>query len=253
MQWRRFMSSSSSPRDLPNAETPATRNWILRSLPAPDYAQVLPFLEPVALEVMQRIVHADEDFRYVHFPETGIISLLTELEGGTLVENGTVGMEGVAGFPIALGVTWSPVLVVGQVPGVSRRIAAAKFADLLDALPALQRAVTRYAVFFNAQVSQSLACNSVHGIEQRCARWLLMSHDRVPGDEFTLTHEILAQMLAVRRSGVTVAAGALQRAGLIRYHRGRMTITDREGLESAACECYGMLRKQRDRLLGAMP
>lgn len=238
----------------PTSDRPAAigRNWLLRSAPFEETAQLLPHLEPVVLEPMQVISEIGEPMRHVYFPETSIISLLSRLDDGTLVENGTVGFEGFAGLPLVLGVDWSSSLVAGQVPGLARRMDASRFTAMLPELPEFTRLAQRYVLYFLAQVAQSLACNSVHNIEQRCARWLLMTHDRMPGDDFVLTHEILAQMLAVRRAGVSVAASAMQDAKLIRYSRGKVAVIDRPGLERAACECYRIVRGHRDRLLGVL-
>jgi CRP-like cAMP-binding protein len=232
---------------------PRPRNLLLRALPPDEYARLRPYLEPVTFTPLQRLTDDGEPIGHVHFPETGIISLLTRLADDTLVENGTVGYEGMAGFPLALGVEWTPAMIMGQVAGMSWRLDAATFHRLLPTLPALDTALRRYLVYLVAQVSQSLACNSLHPIERRCARWLLMTHDRVEGSTFELTHEVLAQMLAVRRAGVSVAADALRARGLIQYSRGSITISDRAGLEGAACECYGIVRDLRDRLPGARP
>jgi CRP-like cAMP-binding protein len=237
----------------PDHDSPrATRNRILRSLSADEHARLLPHLEPVALEPMQPIAELGAPIPHVHFPETGIISLLTRMTDGTLIENGTVGREGMAGLPLAFGVEWTPWLIVGQVPGAALRVPAATFVALLPTLPGLVALLHRYAVYLAGQTAQSLACNSLHPVERRCARWLLMTHDRVDGDEFALTHEVLAQMLAVRRAGVSVAADALRARGVIDYRRGRMTVLDRARLEAAACECYGVVRGHRDRLLGSL-
>jgi CRP-like cAMP-binding protein len=233
----------------PNADG-AVRNRLLCALPAEEYDQVLMRLEPWMLEPLQPLADWSAAIDHVYFPDTGIISILSRLDDGMLIENGTVGFEGMAGLPLVLGVDWTPSVILGQVRGMSHRMEAAAFRELLPTLPALGELLRRYAVAFLAQVSQSLACNSLHSVDQRCARWLLMTDDRVAGDEFLLTHEVLAQMLAVRRAGVSEAAAALQRAGLIRYSRGRVTVVDRAGLERTSCECYGIIRAQRDRLLG---
>jgi CRP-like cAMP-binding protein len=235
--------------------SPATgavvRNRLLRAIPAEEYARLLPHLEPIALEPMQYLADIGAPVTHAYFPENGIISLLSRLADGTLIENGTVGSEGMAGIPLVLGVDWTPAAITGQVPGVARRVDATTFRALLPELPGLRALLGRYMLYLTAQVSQSLACNSVHTVNERCARWLLMTHERVERDEFALTHEVLAQMLAVRRAGVTVAAGALQQAGFIRYSRGKVAIVDREGLERAACECYSIIQAHRIRLLGA--
>jgi CRP-like cAMP-binding protein len=243
---------SSAPAPASGAPPSAGRNHLLRAIPADEFARLLPYLEPFGLEPMQVLTERGDPISHVHFPETGIVSLLSRVADGTLIENGTVGSEGMSGLPLLLGVDWSPVLVTGQVPGISRRMEAAVFRELLPSLPVLEALLRRYSVYFLAQVSQSLACNATHTVEQRCARWLLMTHDRVPGDQFVLTHEVLAQMLAVRRAGVSVAADALRSRGLIQYSRGRVTITDRTGLEGASCECYAYVRAQREALVGQL-
>ena len=246
---------------LPDPDTSATtatatpgavRNHLLRSLPAAERDRLLAHLEPFDIEPMRDIAESREPIPYVHFPETGVISFLTRLSDGALIENGTVGREGMSGLPLVLAADSTTAIITGQVPGSSLRIEAAAFRALLPELPEFDRLARRYALYFMTQVSQSLACNSRHRVEQRCARWLLMTHDRVPGDQFVLTHEVLSQMLAVRRTGVTVAAGALQDAGYIRYRRGRIMVLDRAGLERTACECYATVREQRDRLVGVM-
>jgi CRP-like cAMP-binding protein len=236
--------------DLQTTSAPG-RNRLIRAIPAEERQLLLPHLEPVGLAPLEVLAEIGEPIRHVYFPETGIISILSRVADGTLIENGTVGCEGMAGFPLALGVEWTPAVIMGQVPGTSWRLAAGTFRELLPTLPALDALLRRYSVYFIAQVSQSLACNSLHSVERRCARWLLMTHDRVGGDEFTLTHEVLSQMLAVRRASVSEAADALRDRGVIQYSRGRVMVTDRDGLEGAACECYRIVRDQRDRLLGA--
>jgi CRP-like cAMP-binding protein len=228
----------------------AERNRLLRAIPDDEYARLQPYLEPFQLEPMQILTEPGERIEHVYFPQTGIVSVLRRMRDGTLIEVITIGREGMAGIAVTLGDPESSLVISGQVPGASGRVDAEAFTDLLPNLPRLEELLRRYALTVFEQTSQSLACNSLHSIEQRCARWLLMTHDRVDGDEFILTHEILAQMLAVRRAGVTEAAGALQRAGVISYTRGRITIRDRAGLERFACECYGAVRDQFDRLLG---
>jgi len=237
--------------EIPDDVQPRPRNRLLLGAPAEEYARLRPYLEPVTVAPLEVIAEIGETVQHVHFPETGIISLLSRAADGTLVENGTVGHEGMTGIALLLGVDWTPGVLLGEVSGLSWRVDAATFRRLLPSLPGLEALARRYILYFLAQVAQSLACNSLHPIEQRCARWLLMSHDRVGRDTFDLTHEVLAQMLAVRRAGVSGAANALRRRGLIEYTRGRVTVTDRAGLEAAACECYGIVRDHRERLLGA--
>jgi CRP-like cAMP-binding protein len=171
-------------------------------------------------------------------------------EGGT-VEVGTAGREGMAGLPVFLGVRRSSIRATVQIPGVAARMDAELFAQLATADGPLHRAMLRYTDAFLTQVAQTAACNGAHLVEQRCARWLLMTHDRVEGDEFPLTHEFLAFMLGVRRAGVTLAMRALQDAGLVSYTRGRVTITDRAGIERASCECYRTVRLHFERLFAS--
>jgi CRP-like cAMP-binding protein len=155
-----------------------------------------------------------------------------------------------AGLAVLLGGDRDGFELLVQVPGTALRIGAAAFREELDRVPAFRALLLRYALAHFEQVARTGACNGRHQIEQRLARWLLMAHDQVEGDAFPMTHEFLAMMLGLRRAGVTVAAGGLQKAGLIRYERGRIEVTDRPGLEAAACECYGIARRAHDRLLG---
>ena len=187
---------------------------------------------------------------HVYFPTGCIISLVTYLEDGSAVEMATIGLEGMVGLPIFLGSDTMPSRAFGQIPGDALRITAAAFKAAIKRNRPLVRVLNRYTQALFNQVAQTTACNRVHLVEQRCARWLLQTHDRVGSDQFFLTQEFLAQMLGVRRSGVSAAAGLLQKAGLIRYARGRITVLDRPGLESAACECYGVIKREFDRLLG---
>lgn len=226
------------------------RNRLLAALPPGDLARLLPHLRPVEYP-LRHVLHApDEPIAAVHFFETGWVSMLAGLDDGDSAEVGLVGREGMAGLPLLLGADRSPLEAMVQAGGTALRLEAAAFRDCLHGVPALRTLLLRYALAFTAQVSQTAACNANHGIEQRLARWMLMAHDRAEGDEFPMTHEFLSMMLGVRRAGVTVAAGVLQRAGYIHYDRGRMAVTDRPGLEAAACECHGTVRREFERLLG---
>lgn len=181
---------------------------------------------------------------HVHFPTGCVISLVTYLEDGPPVEIATVGLEGMVGLPVFLGSDTMPSRAFGQVPGDSLRVTAAAFRAEVERNGPLVRVLNRYTQALLNQVAQTTACNRVHIVEQRCARSLLQTQDRVGSDQF-------AQMLGVRRSGVSAAAGMLQKAGLIRYARGHVTVLDRSGLESAACECYRVIKREFDRLLGS--
>jgi CRP-like cAMP-binding protein len=175
------------------------------------------------------------------------------MEDGGSAEVGLIGPEGMVGLAVLLQGDSDSFEMMAQVPGTALRIDAAAFREEADRSASLRRILQRYALAHFEQVARSAACNGRHVIEQRLSRWLLMSHDRVDGDDFPMTHEFRSMMLGVRRAGVSVAAATLQRAGFIRYERGRMQITDRPGLEAASCECYGIGRRAHDRLLGSPP
>jgi CRP-like cAMP-binding protein len=230
--------------------TPAPRNRLLAALPPEDLARLWPRLQPVELVFRQTLHAPEEPITAVYFPETGYLSRLAPMDDGDSAEVGLVGPEGMIGLAILLGGDRDGFEILVQVPGTALRMGAGAFREELDRIPALRAVLNRYALAHFEQVARSAACNGRHHVEQRLARWLLMAHDRVEGDEFPMTHEFLSMMLGVRRAGITVAAGTLQKAGLIRYERGRMEITDRPGLEAAACECYGIDRRAYDRLLG---
>jgi CRP-like cAMP-binding protein len=161
-----------------------------------------------------------------------------------------VGRDGFVGLPVLLGAECDDIEAMVQAPGTALRMGAAAFREALERTPAFRTLLLRWALVHHGQVARTAACNGRHHVDQRLARWLLTAHDRSEGDEFPMTHEFLSMMLGVRRAGVTVAAGQLQKAGFVRYERGRIEVTDRPGLESAACECYGVVRRAYDRLLG---
>jgi hypothetical protein len=168
-----------------------------------------------------------------------------------MTETGTVGREGFNGVPVLLGADRVSGRSLVQVPGRGIRMASGDLRTAADRLPALRALLQRYSQALFAQMAQSVACNRAHPVDERCARWLLMTHDRVDGDTFPLTQEFLAQMLGVQRPTVSTAQSMLQRAGFIRYSRGHVTVADRAGLEQAACPCYSIVRKEFERLIGA--
>jgi len=232
---------------------PVEENQLLRSLPGEQYAQLLPYLEPVELTTRQVLWQPDSTIHSLYFPRTAVVSLLTPLQEDLPVEAATVGREGMAGTPVVLGVRVTHVQAIAQVPGRAARLDAERFTtQLRHADGALFPLLLRYAQALQEQTAQSVACNRRHAIEERCARWLLMTADRVGTDEFPLTQEFLAFMLGVRRASVTVAAGMLQLAGLIEYHRGKIKVLDRNRLEAASCECYAVVRRRYERLLGPL-
>ncbi len=227
----------------------AERNLLLRGLPPDDYAWLLPRLRPERLRLKQVLIEPDTPIEAVHFVRAGVGSMIaTEQEGGE-IEVGTIGNEGLVGLPVVFGAASSTYRVLVQIEGDAWRLSADDFRQAMDERPGVRRRVLRYANAFTDQIAQSAACNRLHSVEERCARWVLMTHDRVEDDAFELTHEFLAVMLGVRRAGVTVALGALQQAGLIRNVRGRIEVLDRARLMAAACGCYAVTRATYRRLL----
>ncbi|MFC7543658.1 Crp/Fnr family transcriptional regulator [Siccirubricoccus deserti] len=202
------------------------------------------------LPLRRVLLGADQEIDAVYFPETCMISMIAALDGGDAAEVGLVGREGMVGIPLLLGSDRSPTEAMCQGSGIALRLSTSAFREEMDRSLVLRTTLLRYAQAFLEQVTQTAACNGRHLLEQRLARWMLMAHDRAEGDAFQMTHEFLAMMLGVRRAGISVAAGTLQKAGLIRYERGRMLIADRPGLEHASCECYGVVRRAYDRLVG---
>ena len=225
-------------------------NRLLGLLPARDFARLRPHLHRIPLKYRQSLYRAHKPIEFVYFIEAGVGSLVNTMANGAAAEVGTIGNEGVVGLPLVLGDDEAPTSVYVQVPGAGLRMKATLFKKELARSASMRTVMLHYAHAFFNQVAQSAACNQFHSLEQRCCRWLLMTHDRMHSDEFMLTQEFLAMMLGVQRTGVTVAAGALQRAGLIRYIRGNVTILDRRGLTARACECYGVSKREFDRLLG---
>ncbi|HUZ69738.1 MAG TPA: Crp/Fnr family transcriptional regulator [Candidatus Saccharimonadales bacterium] len=184
----------------------------------------------------------------VYFPLDGVVSLVTPLADGNIVEVATIGNEGMVGVPLVAGGSLA-VRAISQVGGRTLRMDASTFIAELERLPGFRKLIQRYVQALFGQISQAAACNRLHSNEERLSRWLLMSHDRVGVDSFPITHEFLGQMLGSRRATVTLSAGLLQAAGLIRYHRGRVTIVDRAGLEGVSCECYGIIKAALDRVV----
>ena len=226
------------------------RNWLLRTLP-PDQQEVLsPHLEHVKLELGRVVCEVDVPIEHVYFPEVGIISSLSVMIDGSAVETATIGPEGMSGIAVFHGVDRVPEHAFVQVPGEGYRIASTTFRSVLPSLPALTSALHRYSAGLLTLIGQNSGCNRKHSVLQRCARWLLMTHDRVGRDGFELTHHILSQMLGVRRASVTEAALALSQAGAIEYRRGFLRVLDRRALEDASCECYAIIHSTFDRLLG---
>ncbi|MEP7065643.1 MAG: Crp/Fnr family transcriptional regulator [Gemmatimonadota bacterium] len=206
-------------------------------------------LEPFVLATHYVLYEADDPVSHVYFPTSGCVSMVNEMEEGA-VEIGTIGFEGFTGLPLLLNDDRMPTRAFVQLDGTSYRMQADAFESVVDANPAFERLLNRHSLALFNQAAQSVACNRLHTLEARCARWLLMTHDRMRLEPFVLTHEFLSYMLGVHRPAVTLAAGVLQRAGLIRYTRGKVTVLDRAGLEAVACACYDITRRNYERLIG---
>jgi cAMP-binding proteins - catabolite gene activator and regulatory subunit of cAMP-dependent protein kinases len=233
---------------MPDTET-AVSNRLLGALPPDELARVVSHAERRTYDLFDVLVEADSHLDFAYFPEDAIISVVRPANG-ELVEAGTVGREGMAGFAVLFGTTFSASKLTIQHAGEILILPFATMHAMLPELPVLRDLIGRYILAFLDQVGQGAACNARHSLDERCAKWMLTARDRVDGESFTLTHAVLAQMLGVHRPGVTLAASKLQKAGLIRYVRGRITILDHAGLEAASCECYGINRDHFERLLG---
>ena len=220
-----------------------SENHLIESLPRADRLRLLKVCEPVKFVLSEVLCEPAQSTDHVYFPIDGFISLVRPVEGHLGLEVGMVGREGMVGAHIALGVSTSPLRALVQGPGAAWRIEAQVFQVELARSPPLQRVLNRYLYVLMEQLATSAACLRFHQIGPRLARWLLMTQDRAHADTFHITQEFLAYMLGVRRVGVTAAASALQREGLIDYKRGEMTVLDRAGLEAAACSCYQVDRK----------
>ena len=227
-------------RQLPAANRPPPANHLLAALPPDDYQRLAPALDVIPLKLKEFLHKAGEPINEVYFPGGGFVSVVTVLEDGKMVEVATIGREGMLGASAALNGDPSPAATMVQAEtDTCYRMAIGDFRSEMNRQGPFHHLVARYAQALVGFIMQSTACNAVHSVEQRLARWLLMAHDRVGKDEFPLTQEFVAMMLGASRPTVTVVAGTLQKAGLITYHRGHVTIVDREKLESASCECYG--------------
>jgi CRP-like cAMP-binding protein len=225
-------------------------NRLLSLLTDEDYERLRPHLALVALEYRKSLYEASRPIHHVYFPVDGVASLVITTADGASAEVGTIGSEGIVGLPVCLGDREAPSSCYVQVPGTGLAMDAGVFRDQLARRPTLKLVMLRYAHAFFNLVAQSAACAHLHRVEQRCCRWLLMTRDRMPSGDFLLTHEFLGMMLGVRRTTVTDVMGGLQKAGLIRYRRGHVTILDQQALHRRACECYDISKLEFDRLLG---
>ncbi len=259
------MASPKLPRGVTAAVIPTDgrhdeiHNLILLGLPANELTAVIWKLEFVELPTHFVLHGAGDPVTHAYFINSGLASVLSVMTDGKSVEVGLAGKEGFIGLPLVVGLSTSPTQVIMQVAGSAYQMTSADFHDALAHSPILEKSLNRYAQSLGMQATHVAACNRLHEVEERLARWLLMSHDRLGGDVVPLTQEFLAHMLGTRRASVTVAAGILQKAGLITYNRGSVKIDDRSGLEDAACECYTSIKQQSEkwekeaRRLGTLP
>jgi CRP-like cAMP-binding protein len=218
-------------------------------LPDEDYQRLVPDLEFVELPIKQVLYEPEEPIKHVYFVNQGIVSIVYTTEDGSTVEVGMVGNEGMVGIPVFLGGNMTTTSAFMQVPGTAMRMKAVRIKAEFDLGGSLQKLLLRYTQALLTQISHTAVCNRLNTVEERLARWLLMVADLTQSNEFPLTQEFIAQMLGVRRSGVTVAAGILSQAGMIRYSRGRITILNREDLEATSGESYRMIKTEFSRLL----
>ena|SRR5271166_2633045 len=230
--------------------SPISQNLLLAAIPSEELERLAPHFQRVPLVFKETLFEAGARIEFIYFPLNGAISTIASTENGSSVGVGIVGKEGATDVAVVLGDDISSHGGVVQAAGSSLKLSAVALEEELRRDGGLRFVLLRYSRFALAQAIQSAACNRLHSLEQRCARWLLGTRDRVGADTFPMTHEFLAYMLGVRRAGVTVAAQAFQHAGRVRYARGRLTILDADGLEADACECHRVLRNELARLLG---
>jgi CRP-like cAMP-binding protein len=241
------------PKRLPAVRPPPAdrrpNNKLLAALPQEDFDRIKPQLRTISTKVKQVLHRRNEPVREVFFPNGGVASITTVMKDGAMVEIATVGDEGLVGIGAFFGGHGAASEAMIQVPDTNAEVMSAEaFRTEMERHGALYESVLRYWQGLLALIMQSTACMALHPVQDRCCRWLLMAHDRVRREDFELSHEFLAMMLGATRPTVTVVAGTLQRAGFIRYKHGRITILDRKGLEGSACECYGTVKAQFDRL-----
>jgi CRP-like cAMP-binding protein len=234
----------------PDSAKLALKNRVLAALPNAVLQRLLPDLHAEEGEFKQMLAMRNAPIENIYFFASGVGSTLSRTEGGGIVEVATIGREGFSGLPVFLGPGTSPMETLLQIPGSLLRMSSNDFRMHASEEQALSKVIHAYTQALLTQISQNAACNRMHTVDERCARWLLMTRDRVDSDEFPLTQEFLAQMLGVRRASVSTSASAYQDAGTIRYTRGSITIIDRAALEHAACECYGIIKDEYDRVLG---
>jgi CRP-like cAMP-binding protein len=236
-------------RPLTSAPHDPRQNRLLAALPADEYARLLPSLELVPMPLAESLYESGIQMRHVYFPTTSIVSLLYVMEDGSSAEIAVVGNEGIVGVSLFMGGESTSSRAVVQSAGHAYRLKGPLLKDEFYRAGPMQRLLLRYTQALLTQMAQTAVCNRHHSLDQQLCRWLLLSHDRLPSNELIMTQELIANMLGVRREGVTEAAGNLQRAGMIVYQRGHITILDRAALEARCCECYAVVRKEFERLL----
>jgi CRP-like cAMP-binding protein len=224
----------------------AIRNAILSAIPEKEFQLIRPALDYVVLDAHQSLHEPHDLYKYAYFPNDGLISLVITMSNGKTVEAGIVGREGVTGMPAVAGLSRSPWREVVQIAGDGFRVPAHTLERGLRAMPLFDRTLKRYTLILGLQVAQTAACNRLHEVERRLARWLLMAQDRVNSSVLRITHDFLATMLGTDRPSVTLAAGIFQKLDIIRYSRGAVEILNRGQLEKSACECYGVIQKYAD-------
>ena len=224
-------------------------NRLLRRLPKRDYERLRPHLKPVDFPLKQVVYEAGAKIDYAYFPNSGVLSALTVMEDGRAIEAASIGFEGATGLPAFLGAEISTSRFIVQVAGEGLRLEIRVLQDELAHDSALRKGLTLYHNAYLAMVSQSVACNGLHPVQKRCCRWLLLTRDRISSDDIPLTHEFLAMMLGVRRPSVTEVLQHLEERGLVRNHRGMVTLVDRAGMEEASCECYRVVANHFERML----
>jgi CRP-like cAMP-binding protein len=230
-----------------------TQNQLLAALPPAEFARLAPHLELIAMPLGEALYESGGRLQHVYFPTTAIVSLLCMLENGASAEIAVVGHDGILGISLFMGGETTPSRAVVHSAGFGYRLKAQLLKQEFNRAGPMLHLLLRYTQSLITHMAQTAVCNRHHSIEQQLCRWLLLSLDRLASDSLTITQELIANMLGVRREGVTEAAGNLQRAGLIRYSRGRIEVLDRPGLEKAVCECYSVVKLEADRLRSAIP
>lgn len=225
------------------------QNHLLAALPGAEFDALAPYLEPAALRLGDMLYEPGAYMQYAYFPTSAIVSLHYVMASGASAESAGVGNEGVVGISLFMGGNTTPSSAVVQTAGDAYRIEGRRLVKAFDQIGMLQGLLLRYTQALMTQMAQTAACNRHHSVEQQLCRWLLLTLDRLPTNEMVMTQELVASMLGVRREGITEAAGRLQLAGHIRYRRGHISVLDRAGLETRACECYGVVKKELKRLL----